>query len=1000
MSNDKLRDLTPAEVTFNPGERPSDEKLEGMMLQVQTGLEYLENSIGDMFGESLQKENIWASNIARDIGDRSLLNPILMPNIFIDNYVQELIAGETEHELDLIPVGTGANIILSSSDTSVVQSQFKNTVKELTVPGDWTIESGITEGGIFKNSRKLTTHAPSDGGTIIFAQVTSGRGSAYVEASHNTIPSIAQALDDGPFVSVVLNDAEQNIYTITLPIETLCTNSSYDSVTPSLSNTKSGVGSGQQLKLPNYLFNTSGLDLETNDPLSGLGKLFPNNIIRIYDWAEKKVVSGLLEVKASSVQANRRFEIIVKFSPDIVLDVVSGKYLVVTSGTSLAGMVGALQRDFYFHKHSADDMVRGVEHSKLYGLRTNSPTGDRSEYYGPSSIDHNDHSQYFHRDGFTDSDTGAGGNVIRGHVVVGSTTLGSEPAHEHYNLTTDSYDVYFGDTTSKAPSLKFKKVVTQNLTEGRGNIPANFSDTALHLTGAVDDTSQLLRTTFVSGNFRVDGNTVLGSNASHDVIIPGDIYVYNSLLIKPKVSSTLVGEEGKINYDSVEKTLMYYNGTTWVNPSPYAVTVGDGVNSFGKYNSSNHTGIASAVAQLAGTGGSIKVLRGTYNFGANTINLTSGIHLTCDGSKTIFTGSGTGFNIASTESAILLNSFATTGFSTAINIDGTGVGLDNISLSSGTNGITLGANAQRVNISSTVSFDNISNKILNSATVTNNLISKTKSIGYQNDFLVIDHANKPAFLDSWKKISGAGTLSYVDTSDSKIGRGVWAITGNGTWALEDFMPVIVEVGVGGYILFKSLSGAAQITAGCYSYDSALSLLPNNGGFIADVVSTTLSWEYKQSMCSTAGVLPQQFHADTKFIRPVITVANNTGTVYFDGFNIFPMSFSRMSRYADPNYAIIDMGAGLDIDWNLHGPFSKEISSNTTFTFSNISEGQSILLRVKNTSGAKVTANFATPCLWSYLKVQDVPAGKTNIYSFTKIAGDIHAAATDAMVLIS
>lgn len=53
MSNDKLRDREPAEVIFSPGERPTDRKLEGMMTQVQEGLSYLENTLGDMFGKHI-----------------------------------------------------------------------------------------------------------------------------------------------------------------------------------------------------------------------------------------------------------------------------------------------------------------------------------------------------------------------------------------------------------------------------------------------------------------------------------------------------------------------------------------------------------------------------------------------------------------------------------------------------------------------------------------------------------------------------------------------------------------------------------------------------------------------------------------------------------------------------------------------------------------------------------------------------------------------------------
>ena len=148
MSDDKLLDLTPITISFEDGERPTSSKLEGMMDQEATATEFLENLIGDAFGNSLQLNNVWINNFSRDIGDRDKISPIIMPGETISNYSQNLTLGENEHELDLIPTGVGAAIISSSSDTSVVPGQFKTTIAGLEVPGDWTIAGGLVEGGI------------------------------------------------------------------------------------------------------------------------------------------------------------------------------------------------------------------------------------------------------------------------------------------------------------------------------------------------------------------------------------------------------------------------------------------------------------------------------------------------------------------------------------------------------------------------------------------------------------------------------------------------------------------------------------------------------------------------------------------------------------------------------------------------------------------------------------------------------------------------------------
>jgi len=521
--DDKLRDLTPVEVTFAPGERPTDAKLEGMMNQVQNGLKYLEGTVGDAFGESLQKENLWLSNIARDIGDRDLLNPLMMPDIFLTSYVQTLELGENEHELDLIPVGSGASIISSSTDSAIAPSQFKTTVIELEDDGDWTILPGKLEGTILKNSRKLVTHSPSSGGNITFAEVTSGRGGAYVSARHNVMPAVAQAESGGTFCGATLNDALNNIYTFTLPLDLKTTNELYETVDSSLSNTKASVGTGQQLKLPEYMFDVAGLDMGSNDPTSGQAKYFPENIIRIYDWQEKKVVDGLLSIQASSVPANRKIEIVCQFRADISINTTSGEYMVITSGVQLSNMIGALQREVFNHTHSGDDMLRAVDHGKLMGLRTGSTSVSRSENYGPSNIHNNDHSMYFHRDGYTDTDIGSGANVIRGDVVVGNTDLGLDTEHEHDNLNADSHSIYFGNFGSTSGSIYFDKVREHIIPSGFNTIPASFSDTALVIRGSEDDATSLIKTTYIDGNLRVGSDVVLGTLDTDNVVITGNL---------------------------------------------------------------------------------------------------------------------------------------------------------------------------------------------------------------------------------------------------------------------------------------------------------------------------------------------------------------------------------------------------------------------------------------------------------------------------------------------
>lgn len=80
----------------------------------------------------------------------------------------------------------------------------------------------------------------------------------------------------------------------------------------------------------------------------------------------------------------------------------------------------------------------------------------------------------------------------------------------------------------------------------------------------------------------------------------------------------------------------------------------------------------------------------------------------------------------------------------------------------------------------------------------------------------------------------------------------------------------------------------------------------------------------------------------------------------------------------------------DIDWRVNDLFTKDISSNTVFTFSNSYEGQTIIVRIKNTTGATLTATFPTAQWPNGVATADVGAGKSSFYSFTKIGSTIFA----------
>jgi len=620
--SDKIKSLNPTPVDFYPGEEPTDVKLEGIAREQQQAVEFIEYALGDLYGYNNIKPWTWSNNIARDIGDRDKLSPSYEPGVVISSYVQQLPVGKTTYELDLIPIGSGATIVSTSTDSAIVPSQYRASVSLLNAVGDWTIPSGTSEQGLVKNSRRLITYAPTTGGTITFASVTSGKGDSYYYSKHNVIPSFTQANSGGPFCSVVLLSAVNNTYEITLPLNNLSYNRIYGSAPTTISNTVPGLDTGRRYELPSYLFDPTGLDLFSDDPITGVGKIYPLGSLRIYDFDSKGIVDGLVQIQAATSQVERKYKIICTFGDGVLLAPSTGHYCVVCSGTSISELLSVLRNELFNHTHSGDDQIRQLTHSDLMNLRTGTTFSNISEWYGASNISNNDHSQYLHRNGLSLSDSGAGYNIMRGSLLIGSSTSGS--GVPNYHLQTDSFQLLFG--TSAGPSLLFDKVYNHSIPYSHGGISSHSSE-ALVINGANNGSKN---TVIVPGEFRVDGNTVLGTTASSNVIVPGQVYVDNALVLRPR-SDKPTAETGQLIYDSVLKAPTYYDGNAWktLGLFPYSAIVGS-------LNGCTHSDLQSAINAVS-AGARILIVSSLTLTSTTNVNKNS-LEIECISPEIIITG--------------------------------------------------------------------------------------------------------------------------------------------------------------------------------------------------------------------------------------------------------------------------------------------------------------------------------------------------------------------------
>ena len=900
FNTDKMKDLTPLDVVFTPGESPTAQKLQGMQEQDANAIRELEMAIGDMYNNSGHTYS-WLNTLARMIGNSDDLNPVILPSYEENDYIQNLTAGKSEHELDLIPVGVGAEIIKESYDSSVDPMAYKNDVSLLVEEGDWTITQAQEENGNQKNEKRIVTHSPSTGGYIIFNKVTTGKGSIDEHAKHSLIPTLAQAKTGGPYVTMSLSSAASNTYVLTLPDIKTDADISGNPVDVSLSNTKTHIVTGRKYEFPHYFFSIDGLDLASDDTTSPKPeKIFPLNVFQIYNWDTKEKLSGIIEVRASVINIARKYQVYVRFQKDIQVDV-GARYIVAVSGNSITQYIKALSRFMIEHKHAGNDMVRHIAHKDLLGLRTASvDTNNRSSFYGPSSIDANDHSMYFHRNGFTSTDKGAGGNVIRGDVVVGSKVTGHDDAiHENYNVLADSNALVFGNHANGG-KLFHEKINTHKISISRKNVPRIYSGPALKMIGSLNPTLSCLQM-YLLGNLRITGDVVLGTDANNAVIIPGDLYLKRSLTLIPSDDEIIPMEAGSVRYSQKAQSPVFHNGIVEVplGRTGCEILVGTGTTSFGKHNGTNAICIQAAIDEAAVNGGIVKILRGEYNVGLTTITIPQNVEVRGEGKLTIVKGTGTifllngqsakvGHMIVTGESA---GAMATYGV--VHNTSETVV--ENIQFIFCQTGQIVNSIAQRCVIGAANSYVSCTSNLSYEGTphYTNKMIVY-KPVGHTNDYRMANWSDKATILKNLKATSGIAMIYDESPATNSIGKGAFKVTGTGTIVYDDFMPVSPYNGVGGNIDAWKIGTEGTISVGAKCFDQNYVEL-GNVTFITTATDLAISMNHYWGIAVDGGS-GFKLTTNTRFIKPYISITKNNNGIYFDGFEIYPMSVARVAAY--------------------------------------------------------------------------------------------------------
>jgi len=96
-----------------------------------------------------------------------------------------------------------------------------------------------------------------------------------------------------------------------------------------------------------------------------------------------------------------------------------------------------------------------------------------------------------------------------------------------------------------------------------------------------------------------------------------------------------------------------------------------------------------------------------------------------------------------------------------------------------------------------------------------------------------------------------------------------------------------------------------------------------------------------------------------------------------------------------NISDTDLAAGTVIDWSLSNVFFNVIAANKTFTFTNMVNGKTIVVIIKNTSGGAITPTFPTALFSGALPT--VASGTENVYTFIRSNSKTYVSVVDGMV---
>lgn len=517
---------------FVDGEQPSAQKFNSIGAQVKASDYNLEVSIGDIWDESYPYSGISNKTLSlnkiksngagteyidtnsrgnkldivslgRLIGPASNLNPVTLSydqnGALYKTIYQEQISATSgnEHAFAYLPVGGSS---LTFTDTATFANSVA-TLSALSSAGDYHVD--FSKGVIY-------TYSPITQTSYVTYQTNPTSyegGGSPIGASYNVIPDPAQVnLSTSNQLTITLE--ADGSYLVVLP--TVSHEASNKIGNTTLLNVNRDVNATVQLTLPLavVLACSSGQYASQIGTDTGIpGTIIPEGILYLRDETTLEVYT-----EATYFYVNN-YSFKIKTTEE--LDIANHKFSVITVGNNITSCIQDLSRKQFFHSHSREFGEPLVQVEDLGG---NYKRPGSSGSFIPSSVENNYFSQYLHRDGSRDEDTGINDdNAMRGNLIIGrkQDTNGNDITEAgKYLGEGSSYYLNFGNNGTAVPRIGKYYNPAQNL--GTFQIQSGFNcNIQLYTNNNIQLLSQgdEIAITATSGNFTsLSNQSILTSN--------------------------------------------------------------------------------------------------------------------------------------------------------------------------------------------------------------------------------------------------------------------------------------------------------------------------------------------------------------------------------------------------------------------------------------------------------------------------------------------------------